>query len=69
MTPLKIALTIGDEDLKHFRGQMRKARAAAREAGSEAIIVAADELLDKVRLVDPPAFVIGWGSSRLSSRW
>jgi hypothetical protein len=57
MTPLKIALTIGDEDLKHFRGQMREARAAAREAGSEAVIAAADELLEKVRLVDPPEFV------------
>ena len=57
MTPLKIALTIGDEDLKHFRGQMRQARTAAREAGSEAVIAAADELLDKVRLIDPPEFV------------
>ena len=57
MTPLKIALTIGDEDLKHFRGEMRKARSAAREAGSETIIAAADELLEKVRLVDPPEFV------------
>ena len=57
MTPIKIALTIGDEDLKHFRGQMRQARTAAREAGSEAVIAAADELLEKVRLVDPPEFV------------
>ncbi len=31
--PLKIALTIGDEDLKHFRAQMRRARSAAKEAG------------------------------------
>ena len=57
MTPLKIALTIGDEDLKHFRGQMRKARATAKEVGSEAIIAAAEELLEKVRRIDPPEFV------------
>ena len=57
MTPIKIALTIGDEDLKHFRGQMRQARGAAREAGSEAIIAAAEELLEKVRVVNPPEFV------------
>ena len=57
MTPLKIALTIGDEDLKHFRGQMRKARAAAREAGSEAVIGAAEELLERVRVADAPEFV------------
>jgi uncharacterized membrane protein YkvA (DUF1232 family) len=57
MTPLKIALTIGDEDLKHFRGQMRKARAAAKEAGSEAVISAAEALLERVRLADAPEFV------------
>ena len=57
MTPIKIALTIGDEDLKHFRGHMRESRAAAKEAGSEAVIAAAEELLEKVRRVDPPEFV------------
>ena len=36
--PLKITLSIGDEDLKHFRAQMRKAQAAARQAGDQVII-------------------------------
>ncbi len=57
MTPIKIALTIGGEDLKHFRGHMREARAHAREAGNEAIIEAAEELLERVRSIDPPEFV------------
>jgi uncharacterized membrane protein YkvA (DUF1232 family) len=57
MTPIKIALTIRDEDLEHFRGHMREARAAAKEAGSEAIIAAAEELLGKVSRFDPPEFV------------
>jgi uncharacterized membrane protein YkvA (DUF1232 family) len=57
MTPIKITLTIGDDDLEHFRGHMREARAAAKEAGSEAIIAAAEELLEKVSLFDPPEFV------------
>jgi uncharacterized membrane protein YkvA (DUF1232 family) len=57
MTPIKIALTIGDDDLEHFRGHMRESRAAAKEAGSEAVIAAAEELLEKVRRVDPPEFV------------
>ena len=57
MTPIKIALTIGDDDLKHFRAHMRESRAAAKEAGSEAVIAAAEELLEKVRRIDPPEFV------------
>jgi uncharacterized membrane protein YkvA (DUF1232 family) len=57
MTPIKIALTIGDEDLEHFRGHMREARAAAEESGSEAVVAAAEELLEKVRSFDPPEFV------------
>ena len=54
MTPIKIALTIGDDDLEHFRGHMREARADAEEAGSEAVIAAAEELLEKVSHFDPP---------------
>ena len=57
MTPIKIALTIGDKDLEHFRGHMSEARAAVKEAGSEAVIAAAEELLEKVRRFDPPEFV------------
>ena len=55
--PLKIALTLGDEDLKHFRAQMRKARTAAREAGDDVIIASSRRLLEKVSRVDVPEFV------------
>jgi uncharacterized membrane protein YkvA (DUF1232 family) len=55
--PLKILLTLADGDLKHFRGQMRKARLAAKEAGDQAIIDSARALLDKVGDFDAPDFV------------
>lgn len=55
--PLKIALTIGDEDLKHFRAQMRKARAAVAETDEQVIVDAASTLLEKVRDIDAPEFV------------
>jgi uncharacterized membrane protein YkvA (DUF1232 family) len=55
--PLKITFTIGDRDLKYFRVQMGKARLAAKEAGDEAIIEAASELLERVSSVEAPEFV------------
>jgi uncharacterized membrane protein YkvA (DUF1232 family) len=55
--PLTIALTIGDDDLRHFRAQMRRARSAAKEAGDDVIVTASRGLLEKVRRVSVPEFV------------
>ena len=55
--PLKIAFTLSDKDLRHFRRHMKEARATASEMGEDSIIRAAEGLLEEVRQVDLPDFI------------
>ncbi len=55
---MKIVFDLDDEDLAHFRREMRKTRAAVRVADDEDIIGAAREALEKVRTVSAPGFVL-----------
>ena len=55
--PLKIAFTLSDKDISHFRRHMKQARATANEMGEESIIRAAEGLLQEVSDVELPDFI------------
>ncbi len=55
---LKIVFDLNENDLKHFQREMRKARAAVRVAEDEEIINAARDVLETVRSVAAPGFVM-----------
>ncbi len=55
--PLQVTFTLSDKDLRHFRRHMKAARSTAAEMGEEAIIRAAEGLLEEVRGADLPDFI------------
>lgn len=54
---LRISFELSDNDIKHFRGAMRKARQAVREMDDAAFINAARPLLAEVERQRVPVFV------------
>lgn len=54
---LRISFELSDNDIKHFRGAMRKAREAAHEMDDAAIINAARPLLAEIETQRVPVFV------------
>jgi uncharacterized membrane protein YkvA (DUF1232 family) len=55
---MQIAFELDDNELKHFELIMREARKAAANAAPEAIVAAAEQLLDHVGDTRVPAFIM-----------
>ena len=55
--PLKVTLTIGDDDLKFFRSAIKEARAEARDSTDEEIIEAAQDMVEAMSGTNMPEFV------------
>ena len=55
--PLRVAFTLSDADLRHFRDRMKAARAITGEMGEESVIRAAEGLLEEVSGTSIPDFI------------
>ncbi len=54
---MKINLELSENDLEHFRNRLKRAREAAGQISEEAILSAAESLLEEVRQGDTPEFI------------
>lgn len=54
---LKVTFELADEDLDHFRRVMRQAREVAKDRGTEEVLVAAESLLERIKVVEVPEFI------------
>ena len=55
---LRVTFELSDEDLKHFQLIMKDARSVAARIAPEDIVVAAEELLDRIDHSDAPRFIL-----------
>ena len=55
--PLKISFTLSDSDIRHFRRHMKAAHATVSDMGEEAILRAAEGLLQEVSSIELPDFI------------
>jgi hypothetical protein len=58
MPKLKITFKLAESDLRHLRGMLRKARAAASDASEEATVSAAEQMVGHVRAAKPPDYIL-----------
>lgn len=58
MPKLKVTFKLGESDLRHLRGMLRKARAAASDTSERGIITSAEEMVGHVRAANPPAYIL-----------
>lgn len=54
---LTINFELDDDDLKHFRGLMRKAKSVTKETDEEEILGGTAELIEELRTAKLPAFI------------
>lgn len=54
---LKVTFELADEDLDHFRRVMRQAREVAKDRGTEEVLVAAESLLERIKVLEVPEFI------------
>jgi uncharacterized membrane protein YkvA (DUF1232 family) len=55
---LRVTFELSDEDLKHFQLIMKDARSVAARIAPEEIVVAAEELLDRIDHSGAPGFIL-----------
>ena len=55
--PLKVSFTLSDSDIRHFRRHMKAAQATVSDMGEEAILRAAEGLLEEVSSIELPDFI------------
>lgn len=55
--PYKLTIELSDRDLRHFRRELKKARAAVEIADDDEILAAATDLVNVMRSTDLPDFV------------
>jgi uncharacterized membrane protein YkvA (DUF1232 family) len=55
--PYKLTIELSDRDLRHFRRELKKARAAVQIADDDEILAAAADLVKSMRVTDLPDFV------------
>jgi len=53
----KLTIELSDRDLRHFRRELRRARAAVGIADDEEILAAATELVERLRETELPDFI------------
>jgi uncharacterized membrane protein YkvA (DUF1232 family) len=53
----KLTIELSDRDLRHFRRELRRARAAVGIADDEEILAAASELVERLRETELPDFI------------
>ena len=57
---LRVTFELSDKDLKHFRKEMRRVKAVAKNKTELEVIEGADDLLTEVRKRNVPEFVTEW---------
>ena len=55
--PLKVTFEISEQDLKHFRKEMKRAHNAVRIGDDEDIIAGAQATMNEIARIDVPHFV------------